>query len=178
MYALEFALAVVFITTPVDKLKTDMSLEAQAFLGPRIAALARQWELLDVRERDCLKKPTDFASDLKMLQRRYLLLLDAPKLSEIERFPDRVHLNIWINSNRRYWTSVQKRGDFTADQMATVLDETNRLYRIFDAIREARCEYFNIWYRRQELAKLRDLIDPRAFVAGQLPFHLPRVNLP
>jgi hypothetical protein len=54
-----------------------------------------------------------------------------------------------------------------------MLRETDDLYRVWDAIRDARCESFYITTRRMALKRLRDLIGPEAYYAGHLPPYVP-----
>jgi hypothetical protein len=65
-----------------------------------------------------------------------------------------------------------------ADELRTIVAETDWLYRIYDALRDARCEYFYVTYRRQALAQLRDLVGMEAYYSGQLPPHVPLWRIP
>ncbi len=61
----------------------------------------------------------------------------------------------------------------TSDPLGAVLDETKRLYRVWDAVRDSKCEFYYVTVRRQALRKLRDLVGPEAYEAGDLPPHVP-----
>ena len=90
-------------------------------------------------------------------------------------------VNDMLAFNRSYRDSVNNRLDLDmvhADELRTILAETDLLYRIYDAVREARCEYFYVNYRRQSLAQLRDLIGVEAFYTGQLPPQVPLWRIP
>src|SRR5215471_6331223 len=59
-----------------------------------LLGLSLEWEILDPREtRYVLTRADDLGSDLKMLQRRYQELMDAPPLADAQRFPDRAVVN-------------------------------------------------------------------------------------
>ena len=44
---------------------------------------------------------------------------------------------------------------------------------MWDAVRDARCEFYYVTVRRQSLQKLRDLIGKEAYAAGELPDYVP-----
>ena len=44
---------------------------------------------------------------------------------------------------------------------------------MWDAVRDARCEFYYVTVRRQALKKLRDLVGEEAYLAGTLPPNVP-----
>jgi hypothetical protein len=40
-------------------------------------------------------------------------------------------------------------------------------------LRDARCDYYYVAYRRQALQQLREAIGPQAFYSGRMPPHVP-----
>jgi hypothetical protein len=51
----------------------------------------------------------------------------------------------------------------------SVLLETDRLYQVWDAVRDARCDYYYVNVRRQALERLRELVGDEAYYSGDLP---------
>ena len=54
-----------------------------------------------------------------------------------------------------------------------MLAETDRLYLVWDAVRDARCDFYYVTVRRQALKKLRDLVGDEAYATGELPPNVP-----
>ena len=54
-----------------------------------------------------------------------------------------------------------------------MLCETDRLFRAWDAVRDARCEFYYTTVRRHALKNLREMIGDDAFAAGELPPYVP-----
>jgi hypothetical protein len=181
MTLLEMILAMALLTASPDTLELPDAVAMHPFVAPAVKALALDWELLDPRETDYLKNAQDFASDLKSLQGRFEEYRNAPRVAEVERFPGRDLAGDMLAFNRSYRDSVNNRLDLDmvhADELRTIIAETDLLYRIYDALRDARCEYFYVHYRRQALAQLRDLIGMEAYYSGQLPPHVPLWRIP
>jgi hypothetical protein len=181
MNPVELALAVILLTSCPDGFELQDPAESFRAAAPAIKKLALEWELLDAREDTYLKNAEDFASDLKLLQGRFMEYCNAPKADEVKRFPSRDLLNDMLAFNRRFRDSVNNRLDLDmlhAAELRTVLKETDDLFQVYAAVREARCEYFYVTYRRQALAQLRDLIGVDAFYSGQLPPHVPLWRIP
>ena len=89
MLPIQYLLAAALLTAPAEK---DVAIAPQLFgtVGPVLQKVALQWEILDDREkRYVLTRPEDFTADLKLLQRRYHELANAPPVSDCLRFPDR-----------------------------------------------------------------------------------------
>jgi hypothetical protein len=181
MNALDLALAVVLLTAPPDNIEINNSAAVFRLVAPTLKALALQWELLDAREIDCLKNARDFAADVKLLQGRYQEMHAAPLVADVERFPGRDLVNDMLAFNQSFRTSITNRLDLDmvhADDLRTIISETDLLYRVYDALRDARSECYFVTYRRQALAQLRDLVGVEAFYTGQLPPHVPLWRIP
>src|SRR5204862_3037887 len=89
MLTFDYLLAAVLLAAPADR---DVAVGPDLFgtVGPAVQQLALKWEILDPREvRYVLTRPEDFAADLKLLQRRYPELANAPPVNDCLRFPDR-----------------------------------------------------------------------------------------
>lgn len=157
----------------------DPSAVQKQFPAMRLAlvSLALEWEILDPREvRYVLSREDDFASDLRMLQRRYSELDDAPFLCDGFRFPDRAAVNELLVFNRAYRSFLEVRQPMQVQQggyLRAVLKEVDHLYQVWDTVRDSRCEYYYVTVRRQALKHLRDLVGDDAYYKGLLPPHVP-----
>ena len=181
MNGLEAFLAILLLTAPPDALELPDAAALHRVTAPALAVVAMQWELLDPREGDYLKNPQDFASDLKLLQGRFAELHAAPLAIEVERFPHRELVNDMLAFNRTYRDSVNNRlalDMLHIEELSSVLQETDHLHRVYEAVRDARCDYYYVTYRRQALAQLRELVGLEAFYTGQLPPHVPLWRIP
>src|SRR5439155_11277213 len=104
-----------------------------------------------------------FSADLNMLRRRYKELADAPRLADSYRFPERAAVNELVRFNRAYRKNLDQRH----------LLETDRLYQVWDAVRDARCEFYYVTVRRHALKKLKDQIGDEAWDTATLPPGVP-----
>ncbi len=134
-------------------------------------------EILDEREtRYVLARAEDYQTDLELLRRRYQELRDAPRLADSDRFPAREAVNQMIQFNRTYRGFLEGRQVWEADRAEVIgvaLTETDRLYKVWDAVRDARCEFYYVTVRRQALKRLRDTLGETAYTAAELPPHVP-----
>ena len=146
-------------------------------LRDAVQRVAVEWEILDEREtRYVLTRPEDFCTDLNMLRRRRHELQDAPKAADGLRFPDRVAVNELVRFNRAYRRNIDERRQLEfdrADSFRNALAETDRLYQVWDAVRDARCDFYYVTVRRQALKKLRDLIGTEDYDQAALPPNVP-----
>lgn len=134
-------------------------------------------ELLDPREvRYVLARLEDYEIDLTILRRRHEELADAPRVADAGRFPDRESVNEMIRFNRAYRKHLDARLAWEADRADLIreaLRETDRLYRVWDAVRDARCDFYYVTVRRQALQRLREAIGPESYATGELPPYVP-----
>lgn len=146
-------------------------------LAPAVREVAVQWEILDARElHHMLAHEQDFESDLKALQERYRELRTAPPLSECQRFPGREVVNEMLAFNRSYRQDLDGRISLDVvhgEELRAALMETDQLYRVWDLVRDARCEYYYVTVRRQALLNLRETVGSVSFYTGELPPHVP-----
>jgi hypothetical protein len=176
MITLDYLLAAALLTAPADR---DVMLGPDRFgtVGPAIQKLALQWEILDPREvRYVLTRPEDFTADLKLLQRRYHELANAPPVSDCLRFPDRGVVSELLAFNRAYRQQMDTRQAVELVhwwEFREAVQEADRLYQIWDNVRDARCDYYYVTVRRHALKKLRDTIGSEAYYSGTLPPHVP-----
>ncbi len=102
--------------------------------------------------------------------------MPAPYLEELWRFPAPATITNFLAFNRAYKKDLCERfalDALHAEELRDTINETERLHAAWDAMRDARCEYYFVTTRRQALATLRTLIGPEAFYRGQLPPPVP-----
>jgi hypothetical protein len=177
MLPFDYLLAVALLTASPDSPEPSISPEVFAGLQPRLQALAVDWEVLDPREmRYMLTQPENFASDIKVLRRHYADLADAPPLHDGMRFPERTVVSDLLAFNRAY---RQHLDTLLAVELVhwwelrEALQEADRLYQIWDTVRDARCDYYYVTVRRQALKRLREVLGDEAYCSGCLPPHVP-----
>lgn len=172
MFTAEVLLAAALLTAPQEA-RVDPAW-AQV-LRPQILALAMDAEVLDTREKGFVMGQ-DLLGDLSMLQGRYVEFSRVPLLAETERFPERKHINDLLATNRAYRNLLTQRLAIDLvheNEIRVTLQETDQLYLIWDAVRDARCDYYYVTVRRQSLSLLRDLIGDERFYSGRMPPHVP-----
>jgi hypothetical protein len=180
MYALDYVLAVTLLTTPpeaMDFVEDASNPEMYTAVRTTLQAVAIEWEILDPREvRYILTRSEDFASDLKLLRRRYQDLKDAPPLNDCNRFPDRSTISDLLAFNRAYRQHLDSRQSVDLVhgwEVRDALQEADSLYRVWDTARDARCDYYYVTVRRQALKRLREMVGAEAYYTSTLPPHVP-----
>lgn len=146
-------------------------------LQAAIHAVAIEMEILDEREkRYVLTRHEDFQNDLDLIRRRNVELKDAPRVMDGQRFPDRPTANDLIRFNRSYRKHLETRAAFELDRaplINRVIQETDKLYGIWDAVRDARCDFYYVTVRRGALLKLKKAIGEEAYLAAEMPDYVP-----
>jgi hypothetical protein len=182
MLNFKYALAAALLTASPDTLDLGDAAGVHQALAPALKAVAVEWEILDPREnRYVLAQAEEFPADLKLLQGRYRELVNAPRLEECIRFPERSLINELMAFNRAYRNDLTTRlalDTVHEEELRAALTETDQLYRIWDAVRDARCDYYYITVRRQALQQLRELVGAQAYYSGVLPPHVPVWRFP
>jgi hypothetical protein len=182
MFAYEYVMAAALLTAPEGCLPRSQVPPLYDALRPALQELAIRWEIMDPREkRYVMARSEDFHGDLKLLRRRYRRLVEAPRLAECLRFPDRATVNELLAFNRtyrQYLTARQPVDLVHAEELREALNETDQLYQIWDAVRDARCNYYYVTVRRQALKQLRCLLGAQAFYGSRLPPHVPVWRFP
>jgi hypothetical protein len=179
MIPLDFALAAALLTTsPVAPEDQQLPpVDAFVTVRPTLQSLALSWEILDPREtRYVLNRAEDLAADLRLLRRRCVDLAEAPPLHDCMRFPDRALVNDMLAFNRAYRQNLDTLMSVERAQwweVRNVIQEVDRLYQIWDLVRDARCEYYYVSVRRGALKRLREAIGDDAYYSGCLPPHVP-----
>jgi hypothetical protein len=173
MLPCDYLLAVALLTASPGASDSAAMPPLYAAMRLPVQALAVKWEILDPREvRYILARSEDFGSDLNLLRRRYHDLAAAPSVVDCYRFPDRAQVNDLLAFNRAYRQHIDTRQPVELVHwwdLRVAIQEADRLYQIWDTVRDARCDYYYITVRRQALKRLREMLGDDAYYAGNLP---------
>jgi hypothetical protein len=164
---LALALLLLVSNHPADRL---------AFVRGEMAVICLAAEIMDVREcRYMFAKADDFGVDLESMRQRWRDLYDAPRLDECYLFPERQISGVMIELNRDNKRYVQSVRDLYphVNTLAELLVDIEDRYRIWDAARDCRTEFYYVHIRRAALKKLRILLGRDDFDRGVLPFAIP-----
>jgi hypothetical protein len=179
---LNVVLAAALLTGADDDKPVGDAAAAFRQFAPAVRALAIRWEILDQREANyLLVDPERFEADIKALRVQYRQLRGAPPVAEADRLPSRDLINDLLAFNRTYRQDLGARLEVDAlhgEDLRMAVAESEHLYRIWEAARDAKdaCYYVNV--RRLALQQLRELIGDRAYYTGQLPPHVPIWRMP
>jgi hypothetical protein len=177
MFQSEFAIAFFLLTTPPGVAENPPEAARWPAIQAAVQKLAVDWEILDPREtRYILSKPEEFGVDINLLRRRYQELKDVPRLVEAQRLPDRNAANDLIHFNRAFRKTLESRRAIEtdrSDEWLAVIRETDKLYQVWDAVRDARCEFYYVTVRRHAMRKLMDQIGEEAWDTATLPPGVP-----
>jgi hypothetical protein len=174
-------MAVLLLTGPGADFEAPEAAAPHANCAAALRLLALHLEILDPLETHVLAHPQEFAADLRVLRGRYQEFAAAPQLHECFRLPERALVEDLLVFNRSLQKDLKDRlflDRIHAADLQTALEETEQLFQVWDAVREARCEYYYVTARRQALQQLRNLIGMDAFYTGQLPPHVPLWRIP
>jgi hypothetical protein len=178
MFGLDLILAAFLLQGPDVSTHPDQRAVECLFpiVNRTLVRIALAWEILDPREvRYVMAREDEFLTDLRMLQRRQRDLYDAPPLFDADRFPDRSTVNDLLIFNRTYRQYLDAMIPLYPNhaELKAAKDEVEQLYQLWDAVRDARCDYYYVHIRRQALKKLRDQLGPRDYQGAALPPHVP-----
>jgi hypothetical protein len=177
MSASDLLLAAALLTAPSGTPEQTPPEDRWPAVRDALHKAAIDWELMDPREtRYLLATRADFDSDLDLLRKRYADLADAPKLAECQRLPERRTVGELLRFNRAYRKHLEEREVWEADRsdvLQAAMQETDRLYQEWDAVRDAQCDFYYVTVRRTALKKLRDAIGAEAFSTGRMPPYVP-----
>jgi hypothetical protein len=175
--AVSYLVAVALLTTPPDVPEPLPDPELWPDLRAALVAVAIEWEILDPREtRYVFARLEDFDDNVNLMRRRYRDLIHAPRLADGARFPDHRTVNELLGHNRAYRRQIDARQALDQDrpeQIQAALKEADALYQVWDAVRDARCEYYYVTVRRQALKRLQCLLGEEDYAAGRLPPYVP-----
>lgn len=158
----------------------DVADKADMFsnLKDAIVNVAVERELLDTRNetRFMLKNWNCFQADIDMIRQRYIELKDAPFVEDARRFPNKEYINELISFNRAFKANLEEYANChnaRRDEYSLVIKETERLYLLYDVVRDAQSDYYYVTVRRTALLKLKGIIGNEAYYSGELPPHVP-----
>jgi hypothetical protein len=137
-----------------------------------VQEVALSLELLDPREgRYVLSRADDFEADLQFVRRRHAELRHAPPVADAWRFPPPEMACRHLSFNRTFHRDLTLRRDAMGGQPGfdEALAEAERLYKVWDAVRDARSEFYYVSVRRQALALLQQMIGADAYHKAELP---------
>jgi hypothetical protein len=144
------------------------------------------FEIVDYREyKYIFGNMKSLGDDLTTIKNRLSTMGDAPYIKEAEYFPDRLIINEFLVFNRTYHNYLNNQfklfhGTPHLRQFYEAVIEDNQFYyQIWDACRDAKCDYYYIHVRRQGLKKLKQelmKIDPLMWKAKQLPDFVPNYS--
>jgi hypothetical protein len=182
MFTAEILVAVILIPGP----ESDPAPLADQHLGwvtiarPSLLAVSVNAEILDARG-VALMLRDDIPSDLASLRKQFCTLGASPWLGERLRFPDKKFVSEMLGINRKMREALvaQLAMDLVyADTLRLAIQETDQLYQVWYAVRDAQNEYYYTGVRRQALQLVRDLIGDEAFYSGRLPPPIPVWHIP
>ena len=177
MGAFLYLLAAALLSAPPGVAEITLPAPVFRHVQPALQAVAVRWEILDARELQyVLRDPEALPWDLHLLHQRHRDLAGAPPVYDGARFPDPSTIAELIAVNRSYRAHLESwraADPGHREELGTAIEETDRLYRTWDAIREARSDYRYVKDRREALKRLRDLLGPEAYYTGSLPPSVP-----
>ena len=177
MFPYDYVLAAALLCQSLDSVEPLDATEAFPSLRQALQELAQEWEILDPREaRVILSRAEDFAADLHLLRSRRLELADVPPAHDSQRFPDRAAVAEHLTFNRAYRQKLATRQLTESGrwwELQAAIQESDRLYEVWDLVRDARCDYYYVTVRRAALKRLRAAIGEEAYYSGQMPPHVP-----
>lgn len=173
----EFTIAFMLLTTPPGVNEPAPDLAQWKTIQESVQALAIEWEILDPREtKYILAKPEEWSIDINLLRRRHQELKDVPRLNDALRLPDRQTANEQIQCNRAFRKLLDGRRALEtdrADEWLVIIKETEKLYQIWDGVRDARCDFYYVTVRRNALKKLKDNLGEDNWATATLPLGMP-----
>jgi hypothetical protein len=177
MSASDVLFAVMLLSAPIGTPEQTPTADRWPTVQAALHQTAVDWEILDAREtRYVLAKREDFQVDLDFLRKRKAELAEAPNVIDSFRLPDRQMINDAIRFNRSFGKQLDLRILWEADRaglIREVISENERLYRMWDAMRDAKSDLHYITTRRLALLRLRDQLGPDAYEKNELPPYVP-----
>lgn len=175
MYATSYALALALLTGPPGTIVPAIAPEEWPAVRAAVVGLAVDWEILDEREERFVRLE-NLAADLDALRRRRRELVNAPPLRDAARFPAKAVADERLAFNRAFRRQLDQRRAFDpahAAGLEQVIQETDELFQVWDAVRDLQSEAYYTPVRRLAMVRLRAQIGDAAYHAAQLPPHVP-----
>lgn len=171
---LDYAVAVLLLTSPwISDSQAAAAFSWVPSCRGELRALAVRHEVLDPREvRWVLYHPDRLADDLTFLRRRYRTLAASPPLHDAQAWPCIRTCVLNLEFNRAYRQHLERLLEVECRDTWTLREaiaETDRLYHVWDLIRDAQCDYYMVTVRRLALEQLRQEIGVADYYAGRMP---------
>jgi hypothetical protein len=118
----------------------------------------------------------EFQDDLNAIRQRWIELADCPPIQDVMRFPPIGEIREGRYFNQRYKAHLVNRLEWEtdrADQIWRVIQETDQLYRIWDAADDGLNPNYGIARQRKGLARLKELLGDDDYAAAKLPPPVP-----
>lgn len=119
---------------------------------------------------------TDFRSELAYCRRHYRELDEAPPLQDCLRLPSAEMAVGYCRLNWSYQEGLKARrwvNRHRWDELSEALEEAQKLYQVWELVRESLSPDRSWACRRRALLRLRESLGPAAYYAGDLPPCLP-----
>jgi hypothetical protein len=180
MVPLDYALAIAVLTTspPVGPSSSGPeALPEHRCLMRSIRLVAERLEVLDRRERSYfLAHAKDFAADVDLLRKRWRDLASAPPIGDCAHFPGKCVAQELLAFNRAHHQYLRMRRDGEgprAKHLDEALVEVERLYKLWDLLRDAASDCYYVTVRRQALADLRQALGEEVYFRADMPPAVP-----
>lgn len=124
------------------------------------------WGLSRAGGRDCA------VNDLNIARNRRVLLLGAPLVEDVYRFPSRTTAMSYKSVNRQirqYAELMEMCQKHHETEWMVVIHELDALYELWDHVEDARCDYYYVTVRREKLKWLLDKLGPEDYYSTNLP---------
>jgi hypothetical protein len=118
-------------------------------------------EYMDTREQSYYFSEKYFKDDVHILQSRYMMLKNAPKISDPVALPPHATLHQGIRFNREFHKHLEVQMAWNTDRAdiyRIIIDETNKLYLIWSVACDATSDFYYVTVRREALLKLKQLV--------------------
>jgi hypothetical protein len=134
-------------------------------------------EIIDGKEtRYILDDPADFENEVNLVRDRAKRLANTPSISLAQGFPDRNWINEQMAFNRKHHQWLESQLQFQIDRQDYFrewIKENNRLYAVWDKIRDVKCEFYYVTVRRDAMRDLREMLGEEDFWGRHWPPTVP-----
>jgi hypothetical protein len=114
----------------------------------------------------------DFRSEVRYVRAHVRALQDAPSLNDCEWLPSAETVADGCRFSEQYQMHLQTQMNqmpHREQEIGQALEESRRLYRVWDTVRRAALPQESWVSRRRALGQLRDALGDEAYYSGQLP---------
>jgi hypothetical protein len=137
----DYVVAVTLLTAPLGTPEVVPPDDRWPAVSEAVQTVAMSWKILDAGERKYIFADVkDFQIDIDILRGRVLDYAIMPRFDERRRFPDRRTCAAAPEFNRAYLAhleSIVMTNRDQADEIQDAIVETDRLYRVWEALRDA-----------------------------------------